>query len=115
MLIMEASTYNYVGMHYEIGQPPVTSIDFLIQENEGPHVPTNWKSSNVDLNKGTGGKYIYLIWRTGELEKKSIINVKFIETKNYSPPEISGWIAIHKDLCAGAGGSYIFAYYQIGD
>src|SRR5437763_10301484 len=107
--------YVYVGMHYEIGQPPITSIDFLIQDYQGPCTPANWKSSNVDINKGAGGKYIYLIWRTGESEKKPIINVKFIETNNYSPPEMPGWTAINKDLCAGAGGSYIFAYYELGN
>lgn len=106
--------YVYVGVHYEIREPPVTTIDFLIQDYGEPRTPAGWKSCNVDLNSGAGGKFIYLIWKTGESEKKPIIKIKFVETQNHSPPEIVGWTAIHKDLCAGAGGSFMFAYYQLG-
>ena len=104
--------YVYIGMHHEPGQPPVTSIDFLIQSDEGPHTPDDWKSSDVDLNSGAGGMYIYLTWKTGEPRKEPIIGVMFVESWNGSPPVYPGWDVIPKDLCAGASGSFIYAYYQ---
>ncbi|CAG8469664.1 194_t:CDS:1 [Cetraspora pellucida] len=102
----------YVGMHYEKDHQPVTSINFLIQDYAGPHTPAHWESIDVDINSGVGGKYIYLIWRTGEVEKQPIFKIIFIESKRKSPPYYKGWNVIYKDLCAGAGGSYIYAYYK---
>ncbi|CAG8722347.1 5028_t:CDS:2, partial [Gigaspora margarita] len=95
--------YVFVGMYYEKEQNPVTGVDFLIQDDAGPHTPNDWKSSDVDLNSGASGKYLYLIWRTGKIEKEPIFRIIFIESNSKLPPYYKGWNVINKDLCAGAG------------
>ncbi|KAF0484282.1 hypothetical protein F8M41_023035 [Gigaspora margarita] len=59
-------------------------------DDAGPHTPYDWKSSDVDLNSGAGGKYVYLIWRTGEIEKEPIFRIIFIESNSKLPPYYKG-------------------------
>ncbi|CAG8730940.1 411_t:CDS:1, partial [Gigaspora rosea] len=79
------SKFMFVGMYYEKGYPPVSSIDFLIQNDSGTRMPDYWKSSNIDLNSGADGKYIDLIWRTSEIEKNLFFRIRFMESKVKSP------------------------------
>ncbi|RUS26299.1 hypothetical protein BC938DRAFT_470960 [Jimgerdemannia flammicorona] len=106
--------YVYVGVRWESRGDPVTSLDFLIQDNEGPRIPHGWTSDYTDLNTGVGGKYIYLIWRTGEAGERPITAIAFRSSKGSNPPDIHGFTAVHKDLCSRAGGSYMWGYYHRG-
>jgi hypothetical protein len=81
------------------------------------HVPNSdgyppYGSRGADLNKGSGGNYIYLMETKNPASGLPIRNVGIISTdsKLYYPPE--GWQWIGSDLNAGAGGKYIYLLYQ---
>jgi hypothetical protein len=75
--------------------------------------PSGWLWDPSDLNAGAGGKYIYLVWKTGE-SKPPIRNITFVVGNQSSPPYIPGWVSIPQDLNQGAGEDYIWLYYTTG-
>jgi len=69
-------------------------------------------SRGADLNKGSGGDYIYLLSTRGTSKGSPIREVGIISTTYpvyYAP---AGWNIILKDLNKGAGGKYIYLIYK---
>lgn len=116
--------YIYCGYKVDKEKPPITEVGFctfpdrgtpsedLIRDAMRARGLTNY--STVDINKGAGGKFIYLGWAKDQPGKPAITAITFEETSSNHPypRHKDGWTAIHQDLCEGAGGSYLWCYYQ---
>lgn len=81
-------------------------------------VPDGYTKVSYDLNKGVGGKYIYLCYREASYSpngsnKKCITDIKFITGKNATEPY--GYTKIDTDLNKGASGKYIYLCYEEAD
>ena len=68
--------------------------------------PSGYTKINVDLNKGSGGEYIYLCYRKGVREPITGVIVKAYGFA--SSTAAHGHTRIHKDLNKGAGGDYSY-------
>lgn len=91
---------------------PVTSVSVVAfdQAQSGP--PTGWQWSPQDLSQGAGGKYCYLIWKTGENNKPPITDIRLEVTDSNQPSADDGWQSGSQDINAGCGGSFIFLHYR---
>lgn len=68
---------------------------------------------NSDLNRGAGGKFVYLVYNTGNTQSKKITDVLVnCSNKNTSTPVKTGYVHVNGDLNAGAGGKWIFLNYK---
>ncbi|KAE8287113.1 hypothetical protein D5F01_LYC15077 [Larimichthys crocea] len=90
----------------------ITHLDVSIDEAEEKNLQSQgFKKINVDLNKGAGGNYIYLWYKT-EQGSAPITRLQVTFTKDMAVGLISaGYTKIDKDLNAGAGGDYIYLWY----
>jgi hypothetical protein len=79
----------------------------------GSDLDTAVKLDYWDLNKGTGGDYIYMGWTTTTIPEEAMTDTYIGHaTKAAKATAPSGYIKIDKDLNAGAGGQYIYLYYK---
>jgi hypothetical protein len=108
--------YLYLGYTKQIIQnvsQPVTELNFFSDSNPQQGPQSGWsKWNSTDLNKGAGGRYIYMEWNVGQPNKAPITNVMVLPTSQSSPPAVPGWTHVGVDLNKGAGGLYIWAYYS---
>lgn len=77
----------------------------------------NWyPTSNVDLNDGAGGDYIYGYYKTNSTsflnEPINGLGIIYGSSASIKPPW--PWEKINKDLNAGAGGDFIYMIYRKG-
>jgi len=87
---------------------------FSVQQlnHKGPKQQIGWQFSEIDLNEGIGGDYIYVGFSRGE---DPVTNLNFVSYSRpqENPPE--GWLWPGPyDLNKGAGGKYIYLAYQKG-
>ncbi|KAE8287112.1 hypothetical protein D5F01_LYC15076 [Larimichthys crocea] len=90
----------------------ITHLDVSIDEAEEKNLQSQgFKKINVDLNKGAGGNYIYLWYKT-EQGSAPITRLQVTFSDDMAVGLISaGYTKIDKDLNAGAGGDYIYLWY----
>lgn len=68
---------------------------------------------NSDLNAATGGKYLYLIYKTGTDQKKKVTDIIVNHYKDSTTsPAKAGYTHINVDLNKGASGGYIYVDYK---
>jgi hypothetical protein len=84
----------------------ITNLAVLI-DDEKPS--TGWIKIDKDLNKGTGGKYLYFAYESGDDKSKAITDIMFLTGKN--PPTPGGYTKIDVDLNKGAHGEFIWTYF----
>jgi hypothetical protein len=117
--IHHGGKYIYVGCTKDENGKPVREIGFISGKKElnRKEVETAMKKkgfehcSGQDLNKGAGGRYIYMGW-SKQSSKAPITGVDFVETHSKKAPHKNGWNLIPQDLCEGAGSSYIWCYLK---
>ncbi|CAG8851915.1 11043_t:CDS:2, partial [Gigaspora margarita] len=65
------------------GYNAVTSLSFLAFLDKQTQTPYNWQFWNSnDLNIGSGGKYIYMVWNKGEEGLRPIVEIDFCISEN---------------------------------
>jgi hypothetical protein len=89
---------------------PVTDLTVITGDSASIGAPSGFEKIPVDLNRGAGGKYIYLCKRQGQsgvpdggLRDLTVVGGSHA---NISPPY--GYRRINADLNKGAGGLYIY-------
>lgn len=87
----------------------ITALEVI----EGKHTtpPSGFTKINLDLNKGAGGKYIYLCYKKEESET-GIVDICILDGAEKNP---TGYRKCPLDLNAGAGGSYLYIAYRVGN
>lgn len=91
---------------------PITSVSVVAFNEAQPCPPAGWQWSPQDLSQGAGGKYCYLIWKTGESGKPPVTDIRLEVTDNNRPSPGAGWQACPQDINADCGGPYIFLHYR---
>lgn len=90
----------------------ITHLDVSFNTDEEQNLQAHgYLKINVDLNKGSGGKYIY-IWYKKEGGAPPITRLQVTFNDDMAVGLIkAGYTKIDKDLNAGAGGDYIYLWY----
>lgn len=88
----------------------ITDLSVIESDKGGAAPPYGFKKIDVDLNKGAGGKYIYLCYKEGLDTAAPIKDIIVLDGKNAQAP--SGYNKINIDLNHGAGGKYIYLAYS---
>ncbi|XP_035861579.1 uncharacterized protein LOC118495954 [Sander lucioperca] len=90
----------------------ITQLDVSLHEDEEKKLQSQgFKKINVDLNKGAGGKYIY-IWYKKESRSAPITGLQVTFNDDMAVGLINaGYTKIDKDLNAGARGYYLYLWY----
>ncbi|XP_044185532.1 uncharacterized protein LOC122965487 [Thunnus albacares] len=90
----------------------ITHLDVSFNEAEEKYLQAqDFKKIYVNLNKGAGGKYIY-IWYKKDKNELPITRVQVTFNDAMAVGLIkAGYTKINKDLNAGAGGDYIYLWY----
>lgn len=93
----------------------VDDLTVIVGDNSGIQPPSGYTKIPYDLNKGAGGKYIYLCFHKESFHpigenKKSIDDIVIVYGKDAPPP--AGYTKIPNDLNQGAGGDYIYLCYR---
>lgn len=90
---------DFIAIYYALGlddgsasRTPISSIKFQ-DTNNGDGVPPGYEKIDVDLNKGAGGDYIYLLYK-----RDSVNPIRGLKLVN----DNTGGIIISKDVKAGA-------------
>ena len=92
---------------------PLNALKVQCASSVGPLYERGWDFYFDDLNKGVGGKYIYVGYKRGMDRPVTSINFKAFD-KAQSEPE-QGWEWSPEDLSKGAGGKYIYMYWKRGE
>ncbi|XP_005953479.1 uncharacterized protein LOC102302257 [Haplochromis burtoni] len=91
---------------------PIKKLDVSVQAADEPHkYKLGWERLACDLNRGTGGNWIYL-WLKRE-NPTYICDIK--ATAKFEEDEDNfndGYIQMNEDTNRGAGGPYIFIWYR---
>ncbi|XP_026173788.1 uncharacterized protein LOC113136890 [Mastacembelus armatus] len=90
----------------------ITHIDVSLNQSEEQKLQSKgFKKINVDLNKGAGGNFIYM-WYKSQAGTAPItrIQLTFSDDMGAGLSRV-GYTRIFKDLNAGAGGDYIYLWY----
>lgn len=90
----------------------ISHLDVSLDEAEEQKLQSQgFKKINVDLNKGSGGKYIYIWYKNGSCPAP-ITRVQVTFNNEMAVGLINaGYTKIPKDLNAGAKGDYIYLWY----
>ena len=57
--------YRYLKIETDVTQErKVTQVTLLRQDSALTKVPEGWDGTTIDINKGRGKTYLYLIWKT---------------------------------------------------
>lgn len=90
----------------------VTALAIISGNSSGISAPAGFQKLPEDLNKGAGGKYIYLCYKKGG--GAPIANIDFVTGSSESAiaDASCGFYTIMQDLNEGAGGKYIYLCYQ---
>lgn len=87
-------------------QYPVTHIDVVVGRDT--HRP-GWQRIEVDLNRGVGGDFLYIIYRR-EIGASPLRDLMVVKGQHAAPP--AGYVKIPIDLNKGAGGDWLFLCYS---
>lgn len=107
----------YLAYKKEAGKPPLTKLIVQYADSTRVNEPDGFqvvrhKGQPADLNKGAGGRFIYLFQSRAPSEGGPIkalrVDVKN-ETMNRGTP---GWEFLRTDLNKGAGGKFIYLSYR---
>ncbi len=93
--------------------PPITAIQVAasFSKDDPDCIPPGYTKVEGDLNKGAGGKYVYLSYITGT-DAKPVTEITFaVGDKHLIWPE-KDFYRINQDFNEGAGGCYIYAAYK---
>ena len=104
----------------------ITDVMIIADQNKSTYTAQGWTVIDYDLNKGAGGKFIYLLYKTNNSPGSSgtAITDIYLKTGNSSRPNslthdgrtyYSAPSAGANDLNSGAGGAFIFLYYTKDD
>lgn len=75
--------------------------------------PPGFTKIDQDLNKGAGGKYVYLCYKKAAYDDaKAIKSVTVIGGNSAEVPAPYGFTKVPGDLNAGAGGQYVYVCYS---
>ncbi len=88
----------------------ITELQVIVGDSTSIQAPPGFTKIPVDLNKGAGGKYIYLCFKRDA--GTPITGLTVILGERTSPP--SEYTKIPVDLNQGAGGDYIYLCYKKG-
>ncbi|XP_029985192.1 uncharacterized protein LOC115415665 [Sphaeramia orbicularis] len=101
LLSLSASTPSYV-----------TELQVSLDQAEEQQLQaTGFRKVNVDLNKGAGGKYIYL-WYKKQSEGVPITRIQISFNSDMADGLArAGYTQVPKDLNAGSGGDFIYLWY----
>ena len=89
-------------------EPNIAGLDVILGDSSSIRCVAGWHKVPVDLNKGSGGKFIYICYaRSSSQDPITNLDVVF-DDKDLSG---TGWRLIDKDLNKGAGGEYIYLIY----
>lgn len=90
--------------------------ELKIVEGKSAKAPEGFEIIPVDLNKGAGGKYIYLCYKKKEAEV-GIVDIIVLRDKKADGEGTvvpKGYTKIDYDVNKGAGGDYIYLAYKMG-
>ncbi|KAJ3252655.1 hypothetical protein HK103_001358 [Boothiomyces macroporosus] len=88
-------------------QRRITDIQVFASDHEHTGIHHGWEIIPGDLNKGAGGKYVYLgVKRGGHKYGITMLDV------HDSDHHRDGWFRNSTDLNSGAGGEYRYLYYR---
>lgn len=97
----------------------VTEFTAKAQDDQKPQPPDGqgWslvndekESEALDLNMGSGGKYIYAWYRTSGAGDP-ICGIRADSSSDDAPPVHEGWTRIDLDVNMKSGGDYVWLYY----
>ena len=83
----------------------VSDIGFVVSDSPVKGVPN---MINVDMNSGSGGKFIYPLPQYSDDKSDAISGLAFIQNNQVVP---DGYTKIEQDLNEGAGGTYNYLCY----
>ena len=105
--------YNYVCFKKAAGSSPIIQIQSRITEGRQSNggSANGWTmaagSDNGDLNRGSGGKYIYLYYHTSPTQGYSgYTDLDIIYGESTVVPV--GWEKVSNDLNQSVGGEYVY-------
>jgi len=101
---------------YQLYADYVDSLVVISGGNSNIMPPTGYTKIPYDLNKGAGGRFIYLCYHKASYQqfgtnKQCIDSLVIIYGKNTPPP--AGYTKIPQDLNEGAGGEYVYLCYRL--
>ncbi len=82
---------------------PITDLKVIMGDNASILPPPGYVKVPVDLNKGSGGLFIYLCYQRSD--KPPITGLTVLLGSNTAPP--SGYTKLTEDLNKSVGGEYI--------
>ncbi|WP_298769201.1 MAC/perforin domain-containing protein [uncultured Shewanella sp.] len=89
----------------------ITDIQIIMGERTQP--PVGFTKLDVDLNKGSGGEYIFLCYKKAPFVDSMAI--KDLDVISGARPDLNaplGFIKLDQDLNKGSGGDYIYLCYS---
>lgn len=103
---------------YQLYADYVDSLIVISGTNSNITPPTGYTKIPYDLNKGAGGKFLYLCYHKASYQasgknKQCIDSLVVIYGKSTQPP--AGYTKIPQDLNEGAGGEYVYLCYRQAD
>jgi hypothetical protein len=101
---------------YQLYADYVDALVVISGTNSNITPPTGYTKIPYDLNKGAGGRFIYLCYHKASYQsygknKQCIDSLVVIYGKNTQPP--AGYTKIPQDLNEGAGGEYVYLCYRL--
>jgi hypothetical protein len=111
----ESVSGNFIHMYYITQiEDPIIDLDVTLSDGAIINPPSGYTQITVDLNEGSGGKFIYLNYKKGGTQSP-ITNLKIIDGKDATCPTPTakdskslGWYKIDKDLNKNSGGAYLY-------
>lgn len=94
--------------------PPITAIQVAASSSKDDCdcIPPGYTKVEGDLNKGAGGKYVYVSYVTGT-KAKPVTEITFVtDDSKLIWPRDSDFYRINQDCNEGAGGRYIYMAYK---
>ncbi|WP_299011113.1 MAC/perforin domain-containing protein [uncultured Shewanella sp.] len=92
---------------------PKCISDIQIIMGERTQAPVGFTKLDVDLNKGSGGEYIYLCYK--KVPFIDSIAIKDLDVVSGSSPDLQaphGFTRLEQDLNKGSGGDYVYLCYS---
>ncbi|KJZ10850.1 hypothetical protein TW85_19220 [Marinomonas sp. S3726] len=99
----------------------ITELRVISGDSSVIQPPTGYIKDDFDLNKGAGGKFIYVCYKedsTLDIKAEKLDVITDITTISGDSPDIQapdGYIKIGQDLNEGARGKYIYLCYKKGE
>jgi hypothetical protein len=103
---------------YQLYADYVDALVVISGTNSNIQPPTGYTKIPYDLNKGAGGRFLYLCYHKASYQtygknKQCIDSLVVIYGKSTQPP--AGYTKIPQDLNEGAGGDYVYLCYRLAD